>query len=471
MNTQGHDNLSGKKVLLFGLGLLGGGVATANWLIKQGAQVTISDLKTTEQLSSSLLQIIGTVEYRLGRHEHRDIDDHDIIVVNPGVSFHHPDIEYARRVGKQLENEATLFYRYCYKPKLAITGTRGKTTTVQWSNHFLKTSQSSTIAGNSSSQPLLAVCDQDYDVYVTELPSYMLEFFDHELPAPDVAIVTNISSDHLNRYSSFEEYVAIKARIFKWQTSKQHMIFNYDNAVTPMLLKEQSRAQQWFFSRHALPTELNGVFVRDTSLWLQVTGSIQEVLSLGTFEEQWGGHNLENLMASALAAHLYGLSWKAIQEAIPSLLPVPFRQEIIFQNARLTIINDTTATSPEGTVAAVKRFGGPATILISGGTDALMDYATWAEAISVTIAAKHLILLSGSATEKMLSSLAWSTSTVVVDTLADALAQAYELSQRLASAIILFSPGAKSFEKFNNEFHRGEQFNDLVKKIINKEQV
>ncbi len=139
----------GKKVLVFGLGLLGGGVATTNWLLKHGAKVTITDLKNKKQLAPSLKKIKGRVALKLGGHSEKDIRENEIIVLNPDVSPKNPLVKLARKLGKQIENEATIFYKLCPKPIVAVTGTRGKTTTANWLAHFLNARYKTIVSGNS----------------------------------------------------------------------------------------------------------------------------------------------------------------------------------------------------------------------------------------------------------------------------------------------------------------------------------
>lgn len=454
-----------KKVLLFGLGILGGGIATANWLTEHGACLTISDIKTDDQLASALRQLNGSPILHLGAQMTEDIDDNEIIVVNPAVSFRHPLIQYAQTQGKQVLNEATIFYQLCAKPLIGVTGTRGKTTTAHWTAHFLKTQFPAIASGNSTSEPFLKTLEQqdNYQYIVTELPSFALEFFDEHTPAPEIAVITNISSDHLNRYTSFEDYVSVKAHIFKTQTADQSLILNYDNQWTDFLLEQKPKSHVSFFSLHRLPADINGVWHDEANIYYQEQGISQQVLAVGAFVENWGVHNLENLLASVAVAHRAGIAWTKIQAALASLPQVPFRQQIVYQDDRLTIINDTTATSPDGSLAAIRRFHDVHAVFIIGGTDASLDYTHWAQEVVKLVTRDQLIFLSGSATDSMLRSLAWTKDSVLsFDTLQACFEEAISHTQSYPSSVIIFSPGAKSFEKFNNEFDRGEQFNQLV---------
>lgn len=457
-----------KRALVFGLGLLGGGVAAANWLLKHGYVVTITDLKDAKQLAPSLKKIQGKVNLALGGHTEQLITEHDLIVVNPDVSIHNPYIQLAFKLGKTVANEATIFYAHWPKKTIGVTGTRGKTTSVNWISHFLNGVSRSVITGNSYAQPLLSVADRQaqFDFAVTELPSFLLELFDQVEHGPDIAVITNLSQDHLNRHQSLEEYARVKSHIFKRQTVAQYLILNADNQWTDFFLKQKPSSQIRFFSTKPLPTTQPGLFYDQKRIFWQGENGVELVLNAEGFAEKMGWHNLENLLVSALACRLAGVSWTVMQERINTLPLIEFRQETVFADKNLTIINDTTATSPEGGIAAIERFGGKNCLLITGGTDRQLDFSRWAKMVKKHLPLKNLIFIKGSATEKMEKLLNQSlTKEQFCDTLQECLERALGKAKALKSAIILFSPAAKSFEKFKNEYDRGEQFNDLVRRL------
>lgn len=435
------NNYAGEKVLVFGFGILGGGVATVRWLLHHGAQVTVTDLKSREELAPSIEKISGDVVYHLGGHTKEDIEDADIVVVNPDVPISNEFIRYAQKLGKQIENEATIFYELFPGKIIAVTGTRGKTTTTLWINHFLNTTHRSSIAGNSTTNPYLQVLEQadKLDVAVVETPSYHLELFPARR-APDIAVITNLTPDHLNRHGSMTQYIATKARLFAGQKATDHLILNADDPNTELLLQKNPLAQISFFSvqKHE-PAEILEGFDR-------------------------GEHNAANLLAAALAAHLAGCSWTDIQNAIPTLPQAAMRQEIVFQNDCLTVINDTTATSPEGAIAAIRRFESPNSIFIFGGTDRQLTFDAWAQAAN-RIDPDRVVFIAGSATDKMLEVLGWKHA-FVFDTLSECIQAALEKSKQYPAATVIFSPGAKSFEKFKNEYDRGEQFNEIINRLL-----
>lgn len=458
---------SGKKVLVFGLGILGGGVSTANWLIRHGAKVTITDLKNKRQLAPSLKQIKGKAKLRLGGHNEDDIKFNDVIVINPDVSIINPYVKMAQEMGKDIENEATIFYGLCPKPIIAVTGTRGKTTTVNWIRHFL--GGKAAMAGNSFSYPLLKMLDKmdKYTMAVNELPSFHLELFPYVDKGPDVAVITNIYQDHLNRYASMADYAATKANVFTKQNENQNLILNADNQWTPFFVRRKPKSKIWYFSMAPLDSKSRGVFFKEDGIYLQIDGKAGKVLNMIGFIEKWGEHNLQNLLVSSLAAYLGGVSWKNMQQAIRTLPEVPFRQEVIYQNRRIKIINDTGATSPDGGIAAIKRFGSPTCVLITGGTDRQLEYDEWAKVALQHFKPENLIMLSGSATDKMRKELGTMGGKIkVYDDLKDCIRAGLQRAYTYPNSVLLFSPASKSFEKFKNEYDRGRQFNRIIKREV-----
>ncbi|MFH0804214.1 MAG: UDP-N-acetylmuramoyl-L-alanine--D-glutamate ligase [Candidatus Zambryskibacteria bacterium] len=458
--------LKDKKVLLMGLGLLGGGVATARWLVERGAVLTITDMKDEESLKPSiekLKEYKSKIKYILGRHEEKDFLNNDIIVINPDVPANNKFVELARKAGKQIENELTLFYKFCPSRKIvAVTGTRGKTTTVNWIAHFLKSGNPNTLViGNTPEKPFLQEikkCNADTQV-VIEAPSFQLEICSESEFAPHIAVITNLYRDHINRHKSMEEYAKAKSNIFRHQKEDDFLILDKENEWTNFFLAQKPKSKILFFSEENL------------------------IIDKNEFIKLWGEHNLQNFATSSLVALTLGISPEEIKKQISSLPQIKFRQEKVFENERLSIYNDTTSTSPEALTAAMERFlsDGEKAVFISGGTDRELDYRKWAETAQKLIKPENLILLSGSATEKMKKELDGD-SFNEFNSLEECFKKALEIVKKAPTSLklpartlqagrrgaskIIFSPGAKSFEKFKNEFDRGEQFNLLVNKLL-----
>jgi UDP-N-acetylmuramoylalanine--D-glutamate ligase len=485
LDTDAIKTFAGMRVLVFGLGILGGGVAAANWLIRHGARVTVTDLKAEADLAGSLKKLAQPVKLKLGKHDDGDIHNCDLVLFNPDIPVRSPYVALARKLNKRVENEATLFYRLCRLPIIAVTGTRGKTTTCAWIEHFLAQRFDAVPAGNSPDNPFMHTLQVLEDiaadpvahdrgkarVVVTELPSYHLEYFQEKDRSPDVAVVTNIFQDHLNRHMSMQEYVDTKANVFRYQSETQSLILNHGNPWTDNLQQKAGRQRQLLFSMSKPFPGAAGLFHENDYLYYRDRSDIdwERVLEIQGFVDRRGRHNLENLLAGALAARQAGVAWAEIQDGIETLPEIAFRQEVIFQNHRLQVVNDNAATSPDGCMAAIERFGGGNCILITGGTDRELDYAAWSVSVKKRIPLEHLVFLEGSATDKMLHELKdYVHAPNSLKSLDECFDAALRQTKGLAPAVILFSPGAKSFEKFDNEFARGRAFNRIVERGLKK---
>jgi len=452
-----------------GLGLLGGGVATTNWLVKQGAVVTVTDLKTKDELAPSIRKLkSGKIKFVLGKHKEEDFVKNDIVVVGPGVPRTSKFLKIAKKNKKLIEDESTLFFQSVLNPIIAVTGTRGKTTVVNWIAHLLSARYANIKPiGNNPENPYMKAIDglnKDCPAIV-ELPSWQLEILPNAKKGSFVAVITNIYPDHLNTYRDIESYVRAKANIFKYQTKKDFLILNRDNKWTNFFLAKKPKSNVLFFSKKILPKNNNGLFLRNNALFFKEGKTVKKIMETKAFVGGKGGHNLENLMASLLVVLVFEHGFKVTQAVLKNLPQVPFRQEVIFDDSKIKIINDSASTTPEAVIVAVNRFSKEGEVfLIAGGTDKNLDYGELARVIKKS-KLKKLVLLSGSATDKLLSGFGRVRykEFELFDSLEDCVKIAFSSSHR-DKKIIIFSPGASSFEKFKNEFDRGRQFNQLVSK-------
>lgn len=473
--------LKGKKVLMMGLGLLGGGVSTTNWLLDRGAEVTVTDLKSEKALAASVAKVhahikksssdgaayeetLTRLKWALGGHTEQMIRDADIVMVNPDVPKSSKYLRLAAKLGKSIVNEAGIFYGLWKGPTVGITGTRGKTTTAQWAGHLLNGSTKAIVTGNSLANPFLSgLRHNDNSVTaVTELPSFLLEHFDS---APDIAVVTNLYRDHLNRYSGLLDYARTKGQVFVHQSKSNHLILNADDEWTKYYLDSNPKSHVWLVSSRALKKG-DGLYEEGGWLWYLKDGMAKRVIALKEFDREHGAHNVTNFMTAALTAHLAGCPWDVIASRMKKLPIIPYRQEVIYKSGKLTVINDTCATSPEGAMAALERFGGPNCILIAGGTDRDLDYRAWAPVLSKSIKPINTFFQQGTATTKMLKALGKNRQgRRAYGTLEQCVAKALKRAGKYVNSVVLFSPGAKSFGPFKNEYDRGQQFNKLVKNL------
>ena len=482
-NSAINQFIKNKKVLLVGLGILGGsGLSSALWLLKYKAKLTITDSKPKKDLEPSLKQLkeySSKIKFVLGKHCQKDFLNNDIIVVNPAVpttNLKLPVAKYlskARKQKKIIENDISLLLKSIQNPIIGITGTRGKTTTTNWIGYLLKAKYPRVfIGGNMPDSPALSFFNKIHEKspVVLEISCFQLELLQKQ--SPHIAVITNFYQDHLNRYQTMKKYARIKANIFLRQKTDDYLILNYDNSWTKYFLSLKPKAQVYFTSQKKLPKKLNGVFQDDSKIYFQNQGKKFFIFDAASFLKTWGKHNLENLLRAILVAELLDLNVKQIKKQIATLPQIKMRQEIVFQNDHLTVINDSAGTSPEAAITALNRWAqNKNLILITGGTDKNLDFQPLAKSIKEKLSPNHLVCLNGSATQKLieeLNKIHYAKTYNVFESLKECLTYSLFLAKNKKKAIIVFSPAAASFEKFKNEFDRGEKFNQIVKTLVIK---
>ncbi len=480
----GRNMFHGREVLVMGLGLHGGGEATVKWLLKHGAKVTVTDTRDAKILAPSIHALKGLpVRFVLGKHQMKDFQSHDIIVVNPGVPRESKYLQAATKAGKKIENAASLFFRSLKNPVIAVTGTRGKTTTTLWVALLLKKKYPFIRQSGTPENALLDEFDRVEGKNVpviAELSSWQLEYLAQSGKAPQIAAITNIYPEHLNRYRDVKAYADAKTNIFTHQLAGDMLVLNYDNPWHKYFAQQNPESTLYYTSTKVLPRKLNGAYTSKDQLMLRVGGKEEKLFSMRRFRNKRGEHNLENLMRTVLLAKLFAPTLKITEHEVRSLPTPPMRQEIVYKKGRLIVVNDSCATSPDGTIAAIKRFSQlghsmsklRALILIAGGTDKELQFGGLAKEIKKYIPQGQLVLLEGSATKKLKKELiklhygnVFHEHPTLKECVGDAVAVAKGTKRKIT---ILFSPASASFEKFLHEFDRGKQFNRLVKSALVK---
>lgn len=471
-----EEYLKNKKVLVMGLGFYGGGIASAKWLLSHNAIVTVTDLHTKDELTIPLRRFTSKeynkITFVLGKHIESDFKKNDMIIVNPAIPSDSKFLKIAKDNNKDIQNDASLFFRFVDTPVIGITGTRGKTTSTNWIAQILSNYYGSIEPiGNSTKNPLLSeISKVKKDIpIVAELSSWQLELLPNSKKSPHIIAITNIYPDHLNRYKNIQTYANAKSSIFKHQKKSDILILNYDNDWHAYFLSKKPKSQIFFTSQNKLPKNMKGLYVQNNSVFFQKDGVTKKLISITGFEKKWGHHNVENLLISILSVILFNPSLKITKKIISNLKNIRFRQELVFENKHARFINDTTSTSPDALISAVRRFAGTNTYFIIGGTDKKLPFDDCAQVLKKETDAEHVIFLSGSATTNIIVSLKENnffnnSDPIIYDSLRKCTEHAYESSTKIKKTIVL-SPGASSFEKFNNEFHRGEMFELCIKEI------
>ncbi|MBI1961623.1 MAG: UDP-N-acetylmuramoyl-L-alanine--D-glutamate ligase [Parcubacteria group bacterium] len=442
--------IKGKKILLMGLGLHGGGAATARWLSRHGALLVVSDLRGRKLLEPSIKALArrSGVTYVLGKHREADVRWADYVVYNPGVPKESKYLQLARRLNKPVYNEASLFFDRCRAPIIAVTGTRGKSTTASLIAAMCKKKNPRTVlAGNITAAAqsglgacMLSVLDRvtAKHLVVLELSSWQLEGLNIVRAAPKIAVVTNLYPDHLNRYRNLAHYYSSKKEIFRHQTRKHFLVLNKDDRVLSQWHAEAA-SNAVFFSRGEHRALMKGMALA-------------------------GEHNAENAAAAITAAKRYGVSDRDIRSVLKNPPVLSGRQEVVAVKRGVAYVNDTTATTPEAGIAALKRFGGRTKniILIAGGADKKLVFNEWAAAVKKHCKQAHL--LSGDASIKQKKALQGFKK---LDAGHDDLGALVKKVSREAAKgdVILFSPAAASFNLWSHEFERGDAFVAAVSKV------
>lgn len=433
-----------KKITVMGAGLLGG-IGDIRFLAEQGADLIVTDLKSAEDLQSSLDQLndFPNIKFTLGKHELADFRDRDLIIKSPTTPIDSPFIAEAKKHKIPVTMWAALFARFAREagvPIVGITGTRGKTTTTALIAAIFEAAGKSMITGGNvqgvSIVSQLPNLNRD-SVAVLELDSWKLQGFAEEKISPEIAVFTTFYPDHLNYYNGdLDQYLADKATIFLNQTPEDTLVVG--EQVAPLLQEKYGKKIQ----SHVVVAKTNTIL---KSCKLRIPGE----------------HNRYNAACALAAARAFGIDEEIIKTAIESFGGVPGRLEFVREIDGVKIYNDTTATTPEATLAAISAVSDlekKNIILIMGGADKGLDMSGLLEEVQARC--KRVILLSGSGTEKIKAAFPDSP---IFDGLPPAIAAARESAT--SGDVILFSPAFASFGMFKNEYDRGDQFMKLVSDI------
>ncbi len=427
-----------RKVLIFGLGLQGGGVADALTALSFGAKVRVTDLKSATQLRSSLNQLPSEINTTLGSHRQEDIEWADLIIQNPAVPFDNKFIQLAHQLHKPVYGSAALYLEYTSLPVIGITGTRGKSTTTSLIYHLLNRVYPNEIllGGNiPNKSPLQLITQEENKRYaVLELSSFQLHFAHQLQVSPHLAVVTNIYPDHLNRYDSMKAYIQDKLAIVKYQTDQDYAILNANDPQTD-LFAQATLAQIHYFQYSHLASNLIG------------------------------RHNQANLAAALEVAEILKLPKDLVRKAVADFRGLPFRLERVGEKRGVIFINDTTSTTPIATITAIKAVP-QNLILIVGGSDKQLPIEKMVRFICHEDKVRGLVILGSYQNQKFVTQLESQCPSKIISQV-DNMKSAVETAVAFAHSgeVILLSPGFASFDLFKNEFDRGRQFNEVVAQL------
>jgi UDP-N-acetylmuramoylalanine--D-glutamate ligase len=472
-----------QQVLVMGLGVHGGGLGVACWLLHHGVSVTITDLASAEQLAKPLATLnqaaaeagaTDRLRYVLGEHRAEDFTNHPMVVVNPAVRPDSRWLQMATSAGASVETEMTLFFRACPAPIIGITGTKGKSTTAMLTGAILRTQHPDTvIAGNmrvSALETLQRITPTT--PVILELSSFQLMRLGAAHLSPTYGCITNFSPDHLNYHGTLEEYGTAKRQIFCHQSSQGVIVLNHADVQAGIWGEYFPGRMLTFSADPAVGTQAAADCHIDPAGYVVLYGERivhQRDIRLA------GRHNLENVQAAVMLAHLAGGRMDQIGAAVGTFGGIDHRLELVRELDGVSYINDTTATNPVAAQAGLTSFDAPI-VLIAGGAD--KGLPTSALAQTIVERATGLVLLAGSATPRLQADIdnlliqghSCCLSPDAIQGPFDDFANAITAAQQLATVgdVVLLSPGCASFGMFRNEFHRGEEFRRIVQTLTSR---
>lgn len=497
MMIRNVNDIAGLSVTIMGLGLNGGGLASARFFAEHSAkEVIVTDMKTEEELAPSVAELrrYPNVRFTLGSHNIEDFRTADMVIKNPGVkSEGNPYLAAAHCI----ETDISIFLQLSDAPVLAVTGSKGKSSTVSALYYGLQQCGiPAFLGGNITVSPLTFLTETRTDTpVVLELSSWQLgDLAQSPQLKPKIAIITHIMPDHQNWYGSMERYVADKKIIYRNQDKTDYTICNYDDDWGKTFAQETA-GQVFWYSAHPLPPHLFGAWIAsDGSARIRLTPGDDRPLLPSRIAVP-GAALKQNVMAASLALALYGADLRKIPDVMQNYGGIPHRLEFFYETDQFKFYNDSAATIPEAAAAAVNAFEKPV-ILITGGTDKKLDFTALAPELKK---AKALFLLAGTGTDKLIPLLQAQHTPYFgpftdLPTLLEALRRECEPalqkngitpqtdtvlqsaestpqsnntvpqnSHTTTQEIVVFSPGATSFGMFKNEFDRGLRFKETVR--------
>ena len=449
--------VAGKKVLI--IGAARSGIACAKFLAKRGAVVAINDQKPFENWSEEAADLkkagIGCIP---GEVPGWLLDNIELVVVSPGVPSKIIPLRYAERAGAEVIGEVELASRFLKGRIVGITGSNGKTTTTALIGELLKDAGLKVQVGGNIGTPLISLVENSRDDgwTVVELSSFQLETIKDFHPA--VAIVLNVTPNHMDRYESFTDYAAAKHRIFMNQTPSDVAVLNADDEVVSSWAKGLRAHVVEFSVKRELP---EGLFLRGADL-VSRTADGEKVLLRRDEMMLRGVHNVENALAALSAGLACGAGPESMRQTIMRFAPVEHRLEFVREIEGIKFYNDSKATSVDATVKALEAFQAEdgKVVLIIGGRGKKAPYAPLAELVQAHV--RELILI-GEDAETISSELGEFARTQKAVDMKDAVGRSFRAAQR--GDIVLLAPACASFDMFESFEHRGKVFKDEVSSL------
>ena len=453
---------NGKRVLI--LGAARQGLALARWLSLHGAHVTLSDMHNEAELQIARKSLAEfSIHWELGGHPLELLDSTDVLCLSGGIPLTLPIVVEAMKRGIPLSNDSQIFMEAVPCRTIGITGSAGKTTTTTLVGNMAKTAYGDqAYVGGNLGDPLINYVDniQADDLAIMELSSFQLE---QMTLSPNVAAILNITPNHLDRHGTMEAYTAAKARILEFQGDRDAAILGRDDKGA-WSLRNRVRGKLYTFSLDELEQSLNGTYLHDGLLNLR-DGNAYMPLLLREKVALRGDHNILNVLAAFAIGHASGFPLDAMLEAAEEFRGVPHRLELIRELRGVRWYNDSIATAPERSMAAIRAFEEPIVLLL-GGRDKDLP---WKELLQLVRERVDHVVLFGEAAEKIektaenLGLREDRARLTRTQGLREAVARAAEVAE--PGDVVLLSPGGTSFDEFKDFAERGERFKEWVREL------
>jgi len=450
------------KVVIIGLGRQG--TALARFLAQAGEEVTVSDLRDRVELADRLAELEGLpIRYVLGEHPFSLLDQADMLYLSGGVAADAPIVLEARRRSIPLSNDAQLFLERCPAPVVGITGSAGKTTTTAMLGEMCRAAGLRTWVGGNIGNPLISDLDQiePGDWVVMELSSFQLELM---TVSPHVAAVLNITPNHLDRHKTMEAYIAAKRNIVAHQTSEDFALLGYNDANARSLALETPAHLLWFSDGAEVD---EGAFKTNGELTLRL-GDTNRVICCASEVRLRGHHNLLNVLAVCALAGVVGVPLEVMRQVATTFTGVEHRLELVRELNGVRWYDDSIATAPERSVAAMCSFEEPL-VLLAGGRDKQLPWGKFADEAVRRV--RHLVtfgeagpMIAQVVEGRLKRGSADGDALLEGVTQVKTLEEAVETAARLARPgdVVLLSPGGTSFDAFRDFAERGDRFKELV---------
>jgi UDP-N-acetylmuramoylalanine--D-glutamate ligase len=451
----------GRRVVIVGLARQG--KALARYFAGLGADIVITDLRTEKELGESIRDLAGLpVEYALGGHPETLIDGADLLCLSGGVPADLPLAQQARRTGVPVTNDSQIFLEESPAPVIGITGSAGKTTTTallgQMASHWARARGAAAWVGGNIGRPLLEDLGRiaGDDVVVMELSSFQLEVMTR---SPQVAVVLNVTPNHLDRHKTMAAYTAAKRRILDFQSSEDVAVLGTDDRGARDLVP--AVRGRWLAFGRSLPQGVDGATVIGDNVAVVSGGALHTVTPRDAIRVR-GDHNVLNVLAACASALAFGIEVRHMARAIAEFTGVPHRLEFVRRVDGADWYDDSIATTPERSMAAILAFEEPI-VLLAGGRDKDLDWSAFADLVRRRV--DHLVLF-GEAADKIAAAVGPAGAGDRLTTIdrAATLAGAIELAARRAEAgdVVLLAPGGTSFDEFVDFAERGDRFRQSV---------